>query len=406
MRSQNAKATRPRGRQRFRLVVLLPFAVALGWHVLSFGQTQGQISVQQAVEPFDQLASQALAAMNANEIPKAIRLFQKATALRPKWSEGWWYLGTMSFDANRLNRARDAFLHFVSVEHREPGPGFGMLGLTEFRLKDYHDALSALERGRELGLGTNPEFVHRALYVDGVLFNLFGEPEIALVRLTLIANQIAEAHPAAPEETVLGDSDLLDAFGLAALRMPKLPAEITPNQASLIRSAGHAQALVAMQDRVAAGAELKQLVAKYPTTPNVHYMYGVYLLKEDPPASVNQFRKEIEISPKSSAAYIQLALENLHIAKFTQGLHYAQEAIVLAPDNFVAHVACGELWLGLGKNDRAIRELRTAVRLAPGSPDAHFALSRALDAAGREREAAQQRAEFQHLRGLSNSVDH
>src|SRR5256885_2007538 len=46
--------------------------------------------------------------------------------------------------------------------------------------------------------------------------------------------------------------------------------------------------------------------------------------------------------------------------------------------NFAAHVAYGRLWLALGKNDSALQELRTAVKLAPGSPHAHLALSRAL----------------------------
>lgn len=344
--------------------------------------------------------------MDANQIPQAILLYERATALRPSWSEGWWYLGTMFFDANQLSKARDAFQHFVSVEHQQPGPGFGMLGLTEFQLSDYHNALAALERGRGLGLGTNTPFVQRALYEDGILYNFFGQPEIALVRLTLISDQIAAAHPERPEDAVLANADLLDAFGLAALRIRKLPTEIPRDRASLIRRAGHAQALIALQDRVAAGKELEQLVAQYPSEPNVHYMYGVYLLKEDHPSAIKEFRRELAISPNSAAARIQLALEFLRMGDYKQGLKYADEAIALVPDNFAAHVACGELWLGLGNTDRALGELQIAVKLSPGSPDAHFALSRALSAAGRRSEAAKQRTEFERLRALSTAADH
>lgn len=409
---ETAKSTQ---RKRGPGVLPLALALALALTGLALGGSTAFCAVTGGIatgpagsdaQSFDHLAAQAEAAMNANQIPRAIRLYEQATALQPAWSEGWWYLGTMSFDANQLNKARNAFLHFVSVEHRDPGPGYGMLGLTEFRLKDYHDALAALERGRELGLGTNPEFVHRVLYVDGTLFNLSREPEIALIRLTLVANQIAAAHPKMPEDAVLADTDLLDAFGLAALRIHKLPTEIPQDQAFLIRRAGYAQALIAMQDRVAAGKELKQLVAEYSSVHNMHYMYGVYLLKENPPAAIAQFRKELVVSPKSAAAHIQLALEYLRVADYKKGLQYAQTATALAPKNFVAHVACGELWLGLGNNNRAIHELQIAIGLAPGSPDAHFALSRALSAAGRSRQAAKQRAEFERLRALSNSANH
>jgi len=50
-------------------------------------------------------------------------------------------------------------------------------------------------------------------------------------------------------------------------------------------------------------------------------------------------------------------------------------------------VAYGRLCAETGKIDRALQELQTAVKLAPGSPDARFALSRALWKAGRKSEA-------------------
>ena len=77
----------------------------------------------------------------------------------------------------------------------------------------------------------------------------------------------------------------------------------------------------------------------------------------------------------------------------------------MAPENFVAHVACGRLWMETGKTGRALQELRTAVKLAPGSPDAHFALSRALYKAGQKQEALRERAEFERLKALIDAAD-
>ena len=279
-----------------------------------------------------------------------------------------------------------------------------MLGLAEFELKNYREALEAVERGRALGLGDNPAFVTRVLYIDGILNTLFAQPEIALVRLTRVANQLAAQHPEAPKDAVLGDTELLDALGLASLRIQQLPGEIPAQSAAIVRQAGHAQALLALQDRTA-GQEIKQLVDQNPSVPGVHYMYGVYLLAEAPESAIGEFRREIEISPQNAPARIQLALEFLRTSDYQQGLPYARKAVALAPNNFVAHVACGRLWLGLGNTDRALAELRTAVRLSPGSPDAHFALSRALANAGQTREAARERAEFERLKAISNAND-
>ena len=343
--------------------------------------------------------------MEADQVPEAIRLYTRATTLKPNWSEGWWHLGTLFFDAGRFNDAREAFAHFVSVEHKQPGPGFAMLGLVEFQLKDYPKALAALEHGKQLGLGTDQAFINSVLFYDGILNNLLGQPEIALQRLTLAANEIAAAHPEAPKDAVFADHKLLDAFGVAALRIPKLPSDLGEAQVPVVRQAGRAQAFIALQDYVAAEPEFKQMLALYPNEPGVHYMYGVYLLKENPSLAVDEFRREIEISPNHAVARIQLALEFLRTADYDQSMKYIKEAVELAPQNFVAHVAYGRLWLALGKTDRAVQELRTAVKLAPGSPHAHLALSRALYKAGLKQEAAREQATFDKLKALSDETD-
>jgi tetratricopeptide (TPR) repeat protein len=364
-----------------------------------------QLGKRARPESVDDLAERAQAAMEADHLPEAISLYNRATRLRPSWSEGYWHLGTLLFDAGRFSEARSAFEHFVSVERNQPGPGYAMLGLSEFHLKHYHNALPALEHAIKLGLGDNPTFIRAVLYHDGILNTFVGRPEIALLRLTLAANRIAAAHPEAAKDAVMGDTELLDALGIAALRIPKLPSDVPAEQVALVRSAGRAQADIATQDNVAAETELKQLVSVYPSEPGVHYFYGVFLLKEHPALALDEFRRELEVSHSQIAARIQLALELLRTADYEQGLKYATEAVALDPKNFVAHVACGRLWLALGKTDRAISELQTAVKLAPVSPDAHFALSRALSEAGRDTEAARERTEFERLQALGQKTD-
>ena len=163
--------------------------------------------------------------------------------------------------------------------------------------------------------------------------------------------------------------------------------------------------MIALQDRVAAGTELKHLVELYGSQPGVNYMYGVFLLKEDPTRAVDAFHREIEVSPSDEAPRIQLALELLRTGDYEQGLLYANKAVGLAPQNFVAHLAYGRLLLETGKIDRAVQELQLAVKLAPGSPDARFALSRALSSAGREKEAARERKEFERLKALADAAN-
>lgn len=369
----------------------------------SASNNYGQDAGERTPQSFEQLKARAQAAMEADRVQDAIRLYTQATKLRPGWNEGWWHLGTLFFDTGKFGPARDAFAQFVRVEAIQPGPGYGMLGLSEFHLRHFSRALAALERGVKLGLGTNVEFTRTVLYHDAIVNTLLRHPEIALQRLTLIANRLAADHPDGPKDAVLSDIELLDGFGAAGLRIWRLPSDIPATELPLVRKAGRAQALVALQDRIAAHQDFRELINAYGAEPGVHYMYGVFLLKENQPQSVDEFRREIEISPTADAPRIQLALELLETANYQEGLKYAREAVALAPDNFVAHVACGRLWLSLDKVDRALAELRTAVRLAPGSPDAHFALSLTLSRMGRNAEAARERAEFQRLKALSDA---
>jgi Tfp pilus assembly protein PilF len=197
----------------------------------------------------------------------------------------------------------------------------------------------------------------------------------------------------------------LDAFGIAALRMRILPTDLAADKKVLVLQAGRAQALIAIQDRVAAEIEFHQLLAQYASEPGVNYMYGVFLLKEHPSQAADAFRHEVEISPSHAAARIQLALGLLETAEYEEGITYAKQAVDLEPSNFVAHVALGKLYLELGKTDLAIQELQMSVKLSPGSPDAHFALERALLRANRKAEAKRERAEFERLRALSDAAN-
>jgi Flp pilus assembly protein TadD len=102
-----------------------------GWH------DQPILLADATHQSFQEVSVRAQAALDSDRIPEAIRLFTLATTLRPDWTEGWWHLGTLLFDTGQFGKARDAFAQFVTIERKEPGPGFGMLGLTEFELKHY-----------------------------------------------------------------------------------------------------------------------------------------------------------------------------------------------------------------------------------------------------------------------------
>ena len=69
----------------------------------------------------------------------------------------------------------------------------------------------------------------------------------------------------------------------------------------------------------------------------------------------------------------------------------------MAPQNLAARNALGRVLVEKGELDRGIAELEAGVKIAPDSPEMHFALARAYAKAGRTAEAESARAEFRRL---------
>src|SRR5438874_2243099 len=118
---------------------------------------------------FDQLSRQASQARERNQLDKAAALYREALKLRPKWNEGWWFLGTLLYDRDQYVEARDAFYQLAALDPKN-GKAFAMLGLCEFRTKEYEPALVHLNRARILGLGdAPPQMVQVAMYHTRIL---------------------------------------------------------------------------------------------------------------------------------------------------------------------------------------------------------------------------------------------
>src|SRR5947209_7114325 len=79
-----------------------------------------------AAATFEELSAKATAAREANNLPEAVRLYREALELNPKWQPGWWFLGTILYDANDYSGCRGALEHFVELK-QDAAPAWGIL---------------------------------------------------------------------------------------------------------------------------------------------------------------------------------------------------------------------------------------------------------------------------------------
>ena len=337
---------------------------------------------------FKKLAARATEARGQNRLQEAADLYAKALRLNPRWAEGWWYLGTLDYDANNYGDGVKAFRNLVELD-RQNAPALALLGLCEFETHDYGNAFVHLQMARTKGLGDNSELWHVVEYHSALLDILHGEFEAANTLLTDLVRHVVLSQ------------NVKMALGLTLLRVPLLPDQIDPTKDALISDAGNAGELLALNDYDEADTAFQQLVRDFPTTPFVHYAYaqtlaglGGYEKAEE------ELREEIKINPESSMPYMLLAHVDVRLNRFQDALPLAQEAVKLAPQSFVAHYLLGRALFGLGQVYESVTELSIAKRLGPSSPEVRFVLSRALARAKRPREAAEEQAEFQRLTAL------
>ncbi len=365
-----------------KLVLLLPFAFCL----LPFDFTSLAQTAKRPVNKgsFDQVVKRAAEARDANRVDDAIALYRQALKARPSWAEGWWYVGTLLYDLERDAEAREALQRLAALKP-DGGPTWALIGLCEFRLRDYQPALVHLMRGRVLGLGPNEQIAFVANYHAALLLTRFEQFEGGFEILSLLAKQ----HPANPA--------IIEAFGINMLRLPFLPPELPPERRELVLRMGRGADYFVSNRAEDARREFEDLIRDYPKTPNIHYPYGVFLLRDSPDAALQEFLRELEVSPKHVPSMLQIAFEYLKRNDQTSGLPFAEQAAQLDPSSFPARNALGRMLLDLGQTERAIKELETGVKLAPDSPEMRYALARAYSRAGRKTEAAKERAEFMRL---------
>lgn len=336
-----------------------------------------------APSTFPEVAKQAAAAREANRVNDAIRLYREAVRVKPSWAEGWWYLGTLSYDSNRFPAAKEALLWFVKLQ---PGaaPGWAMLGLSEFEIKDYKDSLAHLQRGLTLGLPEG-DVANVARYHAALLLTYFGQFELALRTLNELAVQGVD------------NADTILAMGLASLRVPALPNELSSGKRALVEDVGRVMFDVGARRAADAQAGFEKLAAKYPEEPEIHYLYGNFLVSSDPDKAIQEWSRELQISPKHVPARLQIALEYIKRGDEKKALPFATQAVKLDPVSFAAHYALGRALVAAGELPQGTDELEKARELAPDSPDTRMALASAYSDAGRKADAERERAEFLKL---------
>jgi tetratricopeptide (TPR) repeat protein len=333
---------------------------------------------QQTSPTFDELAAQAAAARDQQNLPLAIDLYTRAEQLKPDWQEGWWYLTLLEYSSNQFPGAIDAANHLLQlVPHAVPA--MALRGLSEFEIADYKASLRDLEMAVDHGAANDPhneQIIRYHLALDLARASRFQD---ALEQYKVLAGK----NITAPE--------IMAGIGLAGMRSTSFPSEVNAGDLAIYQSAGVAGFAFLFGDSLQADSLFQKVFAKYPATPNLHLFYGVLLFSHDASLAADQFQQEVAIAPGNDSARALLAFSLMIAGRYPEARPEAERAYAAAPEMEMAQIALGRSLGETGDIDRGVALLQKVLDRDPDNLEAHMGLEALYGRAGRREDAYRER---------------
>jgi tetratricopeptide (TPR) repeat protein len=338
---------------------------------------------------FDEIARQADSARKEGRATEAIGLYRQAVQIHPSWSDGWLWLGDLLYEQERFPEAQNSFAHFVTITPA-PGPAWVMKALCEFELRDYAHSSQDLNTWIHGGRQGNEALADVADFHWALLLTREGHFDQALQLLTERAQ-------------LRGESPLLiEAMGLASLRMPNVPEDYPPGLREEVWLAGKASFYLAVQEFERGQDYSHRLLVDYDQQPGVHCMHGLLLKAQSKSGEAAQeFHEELQISPENSEAMLALAQIDIDNRALQEAMSLARQAVQIDPANPDAHHVLGRVLLAAGHANESSRELESAERLAPNRAAIHFDLSKAYQQLGRKLDAQREMSTYSAIKKKS-----
>ena len=345
-------------------------------HQQSHQSTQADATKTQT---FDEIAAAAKTAWEEHRDNDAIRLSRQGLKQRPDWDTGLWYLGSIFYEQDNYREARGELRHYL-VRNPKRGVGWALIGLCDYKLREYVHAEEDLQRALALGLEGRLELQGPVYYYSALLLNREERFEESAAYLYHLRRKDGGLHVSVPLEIPMG---------LNALKCALLPEEVPANRVELARQTGEAVFARFEERRDVAKSVFVQLLKQYPDEEGLHYQYGLILLADHAPEGVNQMERAMELSPSDSAPHISLAQYYQDVEQNDKATAQVGEALALDPDSVPAHLLKGQLLTATGDTSAGITELESTRTMSHGDSQVLWALMRAYHKAGRNEEAQQ-----------------
>jgi len=337
-------------------------------------------------------AQRALTAGNYTEAQQA---FEKLAADNPAMPEVHANLGLIYFEERKFEQAIPELRRALKLKPSLTNSA-AVLAMSLSELGHYNEALPGLEKGFR---STDPEMKRMCgLQLERTYTSLKRDSKAVEIAL-----ELERLYPNDPE-VQYHDGKIFGNF--AFLTMQKLW-QAAPD--SLWKHQAEGEALESQGSFEAAIGQYREVLARDPQRPGIHYRLGRILLSrsqktgspEDSREAAKEFDQELKIDPANGNAAYELAEINRNVGRFDDAQRYFELALKGHPDFEEAHLGLAAALLSTQKPDAALPHLQKAIALNRQNEVSWWRLAQVERLLGNSEEQKKALAEFQRLHSQS-----
>ena len=346
---------------------------------------------------FEREYEAAQKALTAGNYTEAQQAFENLAAVRPSVAEVHANLGLVYFEERKFEQAVPELRRALKLKPALTNSA-AILAMSLSELGQYAEALPSLENGFR---STDPRMKRMCgLQLERVYTGLKRDNKAVEVAL-----EMERLYPKDPE-VQYHDGKIFGNF--AFLTMQKLW-QASPD--SVWKHQAEGEALESQGSYEAAIGQYRDVLARDPERPGIHYRLGRVLLarsqktgsNDDVTAAAKEFEKELQLDPANANAAYELAEIDRNAGSLEDAQKYFEIALTSHADFEEAHLGLAATFIALHKPDLALAHLQKAISLNRNNEVSWWRLSQVQRMLGNKAEQQKSLAEFQRLHSQTAS---
>jgi tetratricopeptide (TPR) repeat protein len=354
----------------------------------AFAKPASPQTTPQSAEHYAETGNRAL---QEGRYAEAEQAFERLRELEPSTAEVRANLGLIYFEEKKFDRAVPELRRALKLKPSLTDSGF-ILAMSLAELGQLSDAVSGLEKGFRTG---NPQMKRLCgLQLERAYTGLNRDSDAVKVAL-----EMEQLYPKDPE-VQYHDGKIFGNF--AYMTMQKLW-QAAPD--SIWKHQAEAEALESQGSFEAAIGQYREVLARDPRRPGIHYRLGRILLArsqkigapEGTDAATKEFEQEIQLDPTNANAAYELAEIDRNAGRFDDAQKYFELALQGHPDFEEAHLGFAAALISAHKPELALPHLQKAISLNHDNEVAWWRMSQVERLLGDAEGQKKALAEFERL---------